>query len=77
MWAHHTIREVKDEGSAIGIMFENLCWCWIPRPTIEVRVGERISVREAYPGGYHIRVALGEVEVPTFYALHQIARLRA
>lgn len=74
-WNHHTIVEVKDEGSAVGFMYEDRTWGWIPRPPIPVKPGDRISVYKFTPYGYSVRFVIGEMEVPTFYALERARRI--
>ena len=74
-WYHHTIVEVKDEGSAVGFKFEDRTWAWIPRPSILVKPGDRVSFYRFTPDGYSVRFVIGELEVPTFYALNRARRV--
>ena len=69
-WYRHTIVEIMDKGDAVGFMYEDRTWEWIPRPPILIAVGDRVAVYKTTPYGYAIRFTIGEMEVPTSYGLH-------
>ena len=73
-WRHDVIVEIRDEGDALGLKFEDRTWAWIPTPPLAVVPGDRVSSFRLTPDGYTVRLVIGELEVPTFYALEMARR---
>ena len=66
-WQHFTVAAIRSDGRALGMMFTDRTWCWIPLPPIAVKAGNRVSVYRYQPDGFTVRCTIGEMEVPTYY----------